>query len=147
MASTSDVCDQNGNGLYFCMSAELLLAQFGSEVMTRCKLIRTNADAVAVNLQSAMELVLIGIPECVRKMPLRIVMKTFEGDIQQAAAHFSPAAFTQLGSGTGTQPGNLQCRRKVTHAGGRRKRKPSSGAWKVAKETMNCRCVKMILSS
>jgi hypothetical protein len=82
------------------MSAELLLAQFDSEVATRCELIRTNADAVAENLRSAMELTLIGIPECVRKMPLRVLMESFNGDIQEAAAHFSPAVLIQLGPGT-----------------------------------------------
>jgi hypothetical protein len=90
-------------GLEIRMNPEVMLAQFDNEVATRCELIRTNAETVTANLQSALDLTLLGIPDCVRNMPLKVLMQNFDGDIQQAAAHFSPAAFTQLGSGPATQ--------------------------------------------
>jgi hypothetical protein len=85
------------------MQPEALLAQFDSEVATRCDLIRANAAAVSENLRSALELTLLGIPECVRGMPLRVLMEAFDGDIQRAAAHCAPAFATQAGSGPATQ--------------------------------------------
>jgi hypothetical protein len=72
------------------MEGEAALAQFDGEVAARCELIRTNAETVVANLRAAVELALVGIPECVRTMPLKVLMERFNGDMQQAAAHFAP---------------------------------------------------------
>jgi hypothetical protein len=92
-------------GLEIRMNPEVMLAQFDSEVATRCELIHTNAETVTANLQSALDLALLGIPDCVRKMPLKVLMQNFDGDIQQAASYFSPVVSTQLESGPATQLG------------------------------------------
>jgi hypothetical protein len=89
------------------MSGESLLAQFDSEVISRCELIQATANAAMGNLRSTLELTLLGIPECVRKMPIRVLIGTFDGDIQRAVIHFSAPVVTQLGSGPGTQHGRV----------------------------------------
>jgi hypothetical protein len=107
------------------MQPATLLAQFDSEVAARCDLIRTNAEAVSENLQSALEITLLGIPECVRQMPLRVLMETFDGDIQRAAAHFAPGPATQAGFATQIPKGARGRREPATRA----RAYPKQGAW------------------
>lgn len=69
---------------------EGIIAEFDKEVENRCALIRSNAENISANLQSALDLTLLAIPECVRKMPVKALMENFNGDIQKAAAYFVP---------------------------------------------------------
>ena len=69
------------------MTNDSILADFDQEVKSRCELIRVNAENVSANLQSALDLTLLAIPELVRKMPVKELMEKYDGDIQKAAAH------------------------------------------------------------
>lgn len=71
------------------MNREAILADFDQEVKSRCELIHVNAENVSANLQSALELTLLAIPELVRKMPVKELMEKFDGDIQKAASYFA----------------------------------------------------------
>ncbi|OHT09933.1 hypothetical protein TRFO_21019 [Tritrichomonas foetus] len=71
------------------MNSESVLADFDQEVKSRCELIRVNAENVSANLQSALDLTLLAIPELVRKMPVKELMEKFDGDIQKAATYYS----------------------------------------------------------
>jgi hypothetical protein len=85
---SDDRKDWNGLGTFsksgMASQSESLIASFDLEVKNRCDMIRSNAENIAANLQSALELTLMAIPECVRKMPLKILMEKFDGDIQRA---------------------------------------------------------------
>ena len=72
------------------LEQDCIIAEFDKEVENRCALIRSNAENISANLQSALDLTLLAIPECVRKMPVKALMENFNGDIQKAAAYFVP---------------------------------------------------------
>ena len=67
------------------MNTDSILLDFDQEVKNRCELIRVNAENVSANLQSALDLTLLAIPEFVRKMPVKELMEKYNGDIQKAA--------------------------------------------------------------
>lgn len=68
------------------MNTDSILLDFDQEVKNRCELIRVNAENVSANLQSALDLTLLAIPEFVRKMPVKELMEKYNGDIQKAAS-------------------------------------------------------------
>lgn len=68
------------------MNTDTILLDFDQEVKNRCELIRVNAENVSANLQSALDLTLLAIPEYVRKMPVKELMEKYNGDIQKAAS-------------------------------------------------------------
>lgn len=72
------------------MEAEAIIENFDQEVENRCRLIRSNAENVSANLLSSLDLTLLAIPENVRKMPVRVLMNSFGGDLQKASAYYQP---------------------------------------------------------
>lgn len=73
------------------MNTDSILLDFDQEVKNRCELIRVNAENVSANLQSALDLTLLAIPENVRKMTVKELMEKYHGDIQKAASLNSSA--------------------------------------------------------
>lgn len=66
-------------------SKEGILTGFDNEVNERCMLIRTQCDNLITSIRGSFDIALIGIPEPVKKMPLRQLMEEYNGDIIAAS--------------------------------------------------------------
>lgn len=71
-----------------------LIKDFDNEVANRCKLIREGAENVSNNMLNALDLTLLSIPECVRKMTVKALVQNFNGDMQKAVQYFAPQKST-----------------------------------------------------
>ena len=69
-------------------SALVVLNNFDKEVECRCKFIRSHSENLSINMLSALDLALMGIPEPVRKMPVKTLIEKYNGDIIKAAESF-----------------------------------------------------------
>lgn len=65
-----------------------VLQNFDKEVECRCAFIRSHSENLSINMLSALDLALMGIPEPVRKMPVKTLMTKYDGDIIKASAAF-----------------------------------------------------------
>ena len=69
-------------------SAIVVLKNFDKEVECRCQFIRSHSENLSINMLSALDFALMGIPEPVRKMPVKTLIEKYNGDIIQAAESF-----------------------------------------------------------
>ena len=69
-------------------SQATILENFDKEVECRCKFIRSHSENLSINMLSALDLALMGIPENVRKMPIKTLMEKYNGDIIKASESF-----------------------------------------------------------
>lgn len=66
------------------MNQDELLQAFDKEVEDRCMIIKTSAENMCGNLQAYLDLILLGIPEQVRKMPVKQLYDEYDGNLQEA---------------------------------------------------------------
>lgn len=66
------------------MKHDELLAQFDDEVDQRCALLRETADGMCSRLSATLDILLLGIPERVRSMPLSELLSDYGGDVKRA---------------------------------------------------------------
>lgn len=83
------------------------IEDFDKEVEARCAFIRSHAENLSTNMLCALDLALMGIPENVRKMPVKQLMEEFGGDIIKAAQHFEETETPKKG-------GSMSARKKRT---------------------------------
>jgi hypothetical protein len=67
-----------------------LIEEFDSEVTSRSAEILRSTENTAQNMQSALDLILSSVPRCIRRMSLKTLLETYDGDFQKAASCFSP---------------------------------------------------------
>ncbi|EAX91326.1 hypothetical protein TVAG_492940 [Trichomonas vaginalis G3] len=68
--------------------ASIVLQNFDKEVECRCSFIRSHSENLSINMLSALDLALMGIPEPVRKMSVKTLMTQYDGDIIKASNAF-----------------------------------------------------------
>ena len=66
------------------ISSNLLITQYDEEIEQRCSILKLHSENLINNMLCSLDIALSSIPESIRKLPLKVLMEDFNGDLEKA---------------------------------------------------------------